>query len=43
MGEFITCGTMFKSDTRDHQSSGQVKKKNTRNISKDKQKNKDGG
>ena len=40
MGEFITCGTLFKSDSN---TSGQVKKKNTRNISKDKQKNKDAG
>ena len=38
MGEFITCGTMFKNDNSGsgHQGSGQVKKKGARNISKDK-------
>ena len=40
MGEFITCGTMFRGDTS-HQGSGQVKKKGGRNISKDKYKNKE--
>jgi hypothetical protein len=39
MGEFITCGTMFRNDSSNHQGSGQVKKKGARNISKDKFKN----
>ena len=39
MGEFITCGTMFRNDNSNHQGSGQVKKKGARNISKDKYKN----
>ena len=46
MGEFITCGTMFRSSNIDatgtgggNQGSGQVKKKGGRNISKDKFKN----
>ena len=42
MGEFITCGTMFRNDNSNsgtHQGSGQVKKKGARNISKDRLKN----
>lgn len=46
MGEFITCGTMFRNSNIDvtgsgggNQGSGQVKKKGGRNISKDKFKN----
>ena len=40
MGEFITCGTMFRNDGA-HNGSGQVKKKGGRNISKDKYKQKE--
>ena len=44
MGEFITCGTMFRNsnieaNTTGNQGSGQVKKKGGRNISKDRLKN----